>query len=104
VIWSFSDTITEKRFLGEEFSQKETNKPGTLNLVEDFELLAIFNEPDEKPLLLIPALRYHKLSAILKYSNVADSRKSPWRNTYDPAPGEYLPQWERSGYGRPDGS
>ncbi len=85
VIRSFADTTTEKLFLGEKLSRKETNKLGTLNPVKAFERLAILNEADEKSLLLIPALHYHKLKGTSKYSIDADSRKSPWRITF---------QWE----------
>ena len=40
---------------------------------------AILNEANEKFLLLIPVLHYHKLKGTTKYSIDADSRKSPWR-------------------------
>jgi plasmid maintenance system killer protein len=43
---------------------------------------AILNEANEKSLLLIPALHYHKLKGTTKYSIDADSRKSPWRITF----------------------
>lgn len=85
VIKSFADTVTEKLFLGEELSRKELNKFGTLNPVKAFERLATLNESDEKTLLLIPAFHYHKLKGTSKYSIDADSRKSPWRITF---------QWE----------
>ena len=85
VIRSFADTTTEKLFLGEELSRKETNKLGTLNPIKAFERLAILNEADEKSLLLTPALHYHKLQGTSKYSIDADSRKSPWRIAF---------QWE----------
>jgi plasmid maintenance system killer protein len=85
VIRSFADTTTEKLFLGEELSRKESNKLGALTPVRAFERLAILNEADEKALLLIPALHYHKLKGTSKYSIDADSRKSPWRITF---------QWE----------
>ncbi len=87
VIKSFADSATEKLFYGEELSRKETNKLGALNAVKVFERLAILNEADEKSLLLIPALHYHKLKGTSKYSIDADSRKSPWRITF---------QWENS--------
>jgi len=87
VIRSFADTVTEKLFLGESLSRKESNKLGTLNLTRAFERLAILNEADEKSLLLLPALHYHKLKGTSKYSIDADSRKSPWRITF---------QWENS--------
>jgi plasmid maintenance system killer protein len=85
VIKSFADAVTEKLFFGETLSRKESNKLGTLNLTRAFERLSILNEADEKSLLLLPALHYHKLKGTSKYSIDADSRKSPWRITF---------QWE----------
>jgi plasmid maintenance system killer protein len=87
VIKSFADMLTEKLFLGAEMSRKEINKLGTLNAVKAFERLAILNEADEKSLMLIPLLHYHKLKGTAKYSIDADSRKSPWRITF---------QWENA--------
>jgi plasmid maintenance system killer protein len=87
VIQSFADTLTEKLFLGAEMSRRELNKLGTLNPVKAFERLAILNESDEKALRLIPALHYHKLKGSTKYAIDADSRKSPWRITF---------QWENA--------
>lgn len=87
VIRSFADTTTEKLFLGEELSRKESKKLGALNPVKAFERLAILNEADEKSLLLISSLHYHNLRGTSKYSIDADSRKSPWRITF---------QWENS--------
>ena len=85
MIRSFADATTEKLFLGEELSRKETNKLGTLNPIKAFERLAILNEADEKSLLRLPALHYHRLKGTPEYSIDADSRKSPWRITF---------QWE----------
>lgn len=87
VIRSFADAVTEKLFLGETLSRKESNKLGSLDLTRAFERLSILNEADEKSLLLLPALHYHKLKGTTKYSIDADSRKSPWRITF---------QWEDS--------
>ena len=87
MIRSFADATTEKLFLGEELSRKESKKLGSLNPVRAFERLAILNEADEKSLLRIPSLHYHKLKGTSKYSIDADSRKSPWRITF---------QWENS--------
>ena len=87
MIESFADTTTEKLFLGEELTRKECNKLGSLDPIRTFERLAIFNEADEKSLLRIPALHYHKLKGTSKFSIDADSRKSPWRITF---------QWENS--------
>jgi plasmid maintenance system killer protein len=83
VIKSFANTTAEKLFLGEKLSRKETKKLGALNPVKVFERLAILNEADEQCLLLIPALHYHKLKGTSKYSIDADSRKSPWRITFE---------------------
>lgn len=85
MIRSFADSTTEKLFLGKELSRRETNKLGSLNPIKAFERLAILNDADEKALLLLPALHYHKLKGTSKYSIDADSRKSPWRITF---------QWE----------
>lgn len=82
VFWCFADTATEKIFLGDPLSRKEINRFGTLNTVKAFERLAILNEADEKSLLLIPALHYHKLKGTSKYSIDADLRNSPWRITF----------------------
>lgn len=82
VIKSFADLTTEKLFLGETLTKKESNKLGTLNPTRAYERLAILNEADEKSLLLLPALRYHRLKGTSKYSIDADSRKSPWRITF----------------------
>lgn len=87
VIKSFADLTTEKLFLGETLTRKESNKLGTLNPTRAYERLAILNEADEKSLLLLPALHYHKLKGTSKYSIDADSRKSPWRITF---------RWENS--------
>jgi len=87
VIQSFADVTTEKLFFGEELNRKEINKMGSLNPVKAFERLAILNEADEKSLLLMPFLHYHKLKGSARHSIDADSRKSPWRITF---------QWENS--------
>ncbi len=87
MIKSFADTITETIFLGGELSRKEAGKLGGLNTLKAFERLAMLNEADEKTLLLAPFLHYHKLKGSSKYSIDADSRKSPWRITF---------QWENA--------
>lgn len=87
MIKGFADTTTRKLFLGEDLSKKESNRLGTINPVRVFERLAILNESDEKSLLLVPALHYHHLKGTSKFSIDADSRKSPWRITF---------QWENS--------
>lgn len=87
VIKSFADIVTEKLFLGDQLTRKESNKLGKLNPIKAFERLAILNEADEKTLILTPALHYHKLKGTAKYSIDADSRNSPWRITF---------QWENT--------
>jgi plasmid maintenance system killer protein len=79
--------LDSRHFLGETLSRRESNKLGILDLTRAFERLAILNEADEKSLLLLPALHDHKLKGTSKYSIDADSRKSPWRITF---------QWENS--------
>ena len=81
MIKSFAAPLTEKLFLGFEMTRNESSKLGALDPVNVFERLAILNEADEKSLLLIPTLHYHKLKGTSKYSIDADSRKSPWRIT-----------------------
>ena len=87
VIRSFADTTTEKLFQGEPLNRKELKKFGTLNSIKAFERLAVLHESDEKSLLLLPVIHYHRLKGTSKYSIDADSRKSPWRITF---------QWENS--------
>ena len=87
MIISFADALTEKLFLGLELNRKEIKQLGNLNTVKTFERLALLNEADEKSLLLIPVLHYHKLHGTKKYSIDADSRRSPWRITF---------QWENA--------
>jgi plasmid maintenance system killer protein len=83
VIISFADSVTETLFLGRELSRKDRNKLGGLNPIKAFERLAILHQADEKALLLIPFIHYHKLKGTPKYSIDADSRKSPWRITFE---------------------
>lgn len=85
MIKSFADTTTEKLFLGEALDRKELKKLGNLDLIKAFTRLVTLDEADEKSLLLSPALHYHRLKGSAKYSIDADSRKSPWRITF---------QWE----------
>ncbi len=66
---------------------REANRLRSLNPVKAFERLAVLNEADEKALRLIPALHDHRLKGTSNYSIDADSRKSPWRITF---------QWENS--------
>ena len=69
VIRSFAETATEKIFLGEALSRKESDRFETLNSIKAYERLATLDEADEKFLLLIPALHYHKLKGTSKYSS-----------------------------------
>ena len=85
MIKSFADSLTHKIFLHAAISRKELRLLGTLNTVKASERLAILHASDEKALLLTPALHYHKLKGTNKFSIDADSRKSPWRITF---------QWE----------
>ncbi len=82
MIKSFADTTTETIFLGGELSRKEARKLGGLNTSMAFERLTLLNAADEKRLLLSPFLHYHKLKGSGRYSIDADSRKSPWRITF----------------------
>jgi plasmid maintenance system killer protein len=82
VILSFADKTTEKIYLGEPLSRKEASKLGALNTLKAFERLAILHAADEKTLMLIPALHYHKLKGTSRFSIDADSRKSPWRISF----------------------
>ena len=83
VITSFADSTTEILFLGGELSRRERNQLGNLNRVKAFERLAILHQADEKTLLIMPTLHYHKLKGTSRYSIDADSRKSPWRITFE---------------------
>ena len=87
MITSFADSATETLFLGGELRRKDRNAFGSLNPVKAFERLAILHQADEKTLLLMPALHYHKLKGTSRHSIDADSRKSPWRITF---------KWENS--------
>ncbi len=87
MIKSFADSTTETIFLGAKLSRKESAKLGSLNIVKACERLAMLDAADEKALLLTPFLHYHKLKGTNRFSIDADSRKSPWRITF---------QWENA--------
>lgn len=87
MIRSFADAATEKLFLGQALSRKELNAFGSLNTSKAIERLALLDQADEKALLLSPFLHYHKLKSTSQFSIDADSRKSPWRITF---------QWENA--------
>lgn len=83
MIKSFSDTATESIFLGEKLNRKESRALGGLDIIKAYERLGMLNEADEKTLLLTPFLHYHRLKGTSRYSIDADSRKSPWRITFE---------------------
>ena len=85
VIKSFADTTTETIFHGELPDRKEIRKLGGLNIPKAFERLSLLDAADEKRLLRSPFLHYHRLKGSDRYSIDADSRRSPWRITF---------QWE----------
>jgi len=79
-----TDELDESEALRDQI-RKEIKKIGNLNPVKVFERLNMLHDSDEKALLLSPSLHYHRLKGSAKYSIDADSRKSPWRITF---------QWE----------
>lgn len=85
MIKSFTEQTTEKVFNGEALTRKEQKKLGAINIIKTQQRLAILNISSEKDLLLTPVLFYHKLKGTNRYSIDADSRRSPWRITF---------QWE----------
>ncbi|MEO8616339.1 MAG: hypothetical protein ABI600_14435 [Luteolibacter sp.] len=87
MIRSFADTTTQTLFLGGALSRKEIKRLGSLNLTKALARLVTLDEADEKALLLTPFLHYHRLKGSAKYSIDADTRKSPWRITF---------QWENA--------
>jgi plasmid maintenance system killer protein len=82
VIISFADQVTEKIFMGESLTRKETSHLGDLNLNKTQERLAILNRANEKDLLTLSYLHYHRLQGTDRYSIDANSRKSKWRITF----------------------
>ena len=82
MIASFADSATEKIFLGEELTRKESRKLGGLDVDKAQERLAILNQATERDLLTLPALHYHALRGIKRYSIDASSRQSKWRITF----------------------
>lgn len=83
MIRSFADTTTETIFLGRSLSRKESRKLGSLDTAKAHERLAMLHEADERALLLLPFLHYHRLKGGRRYSIDADSRNSPWRITFE---------------------
>ena len=82
MIKSFSNTLTEKIFLGEELNKKERKAIGSLKLDKAAVRLAELDKANEKTLLLAASLHYHNLSGTERYSIDADSRRSKWRITF----------------------
>ena len=82
MIKSFSTRVCEKIFLGLALSKKERKSVGVLNLEKSKRRLEMLDEATEKDLLLMPAMKYHKLQGTDRYSIDADKRNSPWRITF----------------------
>ena len=82
MIASFADSATEKIFLGETLTRKESKKIGGLNIDKAQERLAILNQASERDLLTLPVLHYHALRGRKRYSIDANSRRSNWRITF----------------------
>ena len=82
MIKSFSSDLTEKIFLGEELTKKERKSIGALDLNRAKLRLEMLDAASERDLLLLPALKYHRLHGIKRYSIDADKRNSPWRITF----------------------
>jgi len=83
VIKSFGDKLTEKIFSGEKLTKKERKKIGALKVEKAETRLDQLDSAEEKDLLLAPHLFYHNLKGTNRYSIDADSRKSPWRITFE---------------------
>ncbi len=83
VIKSFGDTLTEKIFSGEKLTKKERKQIGALKVEKAETRLDQLDTAEEKDLLLAPHLHYHNLKGTNRYSIDADSRKSPWRITFE---------------------
>ena len=83
VIKSFGDALTEKIFSGEKLTKKERKQLGALKVGRAETRLDQLDSADEKDLLLAPHLHYHHLKGTDRYSIDADSRKSPWRITFE---------------------
>jgi len=82
MITRFADTLTERIFLGEALTKKETKSLGDLRLDKAQERLVILHHASEKDLLTLHSLHYHKLHGIGRYSIDANSRASKWRITF----------------------
>jgi len=82
MIDSFSDSITEKVFLGESLTYREIKRLGDLRMNKAQERLVILNHSTEKDLLSLHSFHYHKLHGTERYSIDANSRTSKWRITF----------------------
>lgn len=83
MIKSFGDKLTEKIFSGEKLTKKERKQFGSLKLEKAVTRMDQLDSAEEKDLLLAPHLHYHHLKGTSRYSIDADSRKSPWRITFE---------------------
>jgi len=82
VIRSFSDKTTEKIFGNQELTRKKIRAFGLLNLQKAYDRLQVLHLATERDLLAAVSLHYHRLGKA-RYSIDADSRKSPWRITFE---------------------
>ena len=82
MIRSFSDRTTEKIFGREELTGKEVRAFGQLNFQKAYDRLQILHFATERDLLAAVSLHYYRLGKS-RYSIDADSRKSPWRITFE---------------------
>ena len=82
MIRSFSDKPTEKIFGNEELTRKEIRAFGLLNIQKAYDRLQVLHFASERDLLASVSLHYHRLGKG-RYSIDADSRKSPWRITFE---------------------
>ncbi len=82
MIRSFSDRTTEKIFGHQELTRKEVRAYGQLNFQKAYDRLQVLHLATERDLLAAVSLHYHRLGKG-RYSINADSRKSPWRITFE---------------------
>ncbi len=83
MIRSFANGATEKIFRGDKLTRKEEKQLGGLWIDKAQERLAILNQANERDLLTLQSLHYHKLQGSGgRYSIDANSRNSKWRITF----------------------
>jgi len=82
MIKSFADAITEKIFLGDTLTSKETKHLGGIRRDKAQERLLILHHATEKDLLTLQSLHYHKLHGSKRYCVDANFRNSKWRITF----------------------